>query len=104
MHSIAEMRQPQRAAGQARGRRAAAELPRSIQSARGSIIVAGFQVAKIVHPRRLKNCTARSCRSEASRVLKVPRFRRFPVRGSGFREYSRYSPDFNLRIIGVTPM
>ncbi len=38
------------------------------------------------HPRRLKNWTARSCRSAAARVLKVPRLRRRPVFGSFFRE------------------
>ena len=39
-----------------------------------------------IYPRRLKNCTARSCRSAAARVANVPRFRRFPVLGSCFRE------------------
>jgi hypothetical protein len=48
---------------------------------------------------RLKNCTARSCFSAAARVAKVPRLRRRPVRGSTFREYKRYWPDFSLRII-----
>jgi hypothetical protein len=48
---------------------------------------------------RLKNCTARSCFSAAARVRNVPRLRRRPVRGSTFREYRRYSPDFSLRII-----
>ena len=38
----------------------------------------------------------------AARVLKVPRFRRLPVRGSFFLEYSRYSPLFNLRIMTRT--
>jgi hypothetical protein len=51
------------------------------------------------YPRRLKNCTARSCFSAAARVLKVPRFRRFPVLGSFFLEYRRYFPDGNFRII-----
>jgi hypothetical protein len=35
---------------------------------------------------RLKNCTARSCFSAASRVLNVPRFLRFPVAASFFLE------------------
>lgn len=35
---------------------------------------------------RLKYCTARSCFFAASRVSNVPRFRRFPVFGSFFRE------------------
>ena len=48
--------------------------------------------------RRLKNCTACSCRSASSRVLSVPRFLRLPVFGSIFREYSRYWPDFSLQI------
>jgi len=51
------------------------------------------------YPRRLKNCTARSCFSAAARVSKVPRFRRRLVCGSGLREYSRYWPDFSLRIM-----
>lgn len=46
--------------------------------------------SRLSHPRRLKNCTARSCRSAAARFLKVPRFRRLPVRGLGLREYSQY--------------
>src|SRR5262249_21005343 len=49
----------------------------------------------------LKYCTARSCFSAASRVAKVPRFRRLPVRGSSFLEYRRYSPDLSFRIIAV---
>lgn len=48
---------------------------------------------------RLKNCTARSCFSAAARVANVPRLRRRPVRGSTFREYNRYWPDFSLRIM-----
>src|SRR6478672_3732475 len=36
---------------------------------------------KILQPRRLKNCTARSCFSACSRVLNVPRLRRLPVFG-----------------------
>ena len=51
------------------------------------------------YPRRLKNCTARSCRSAAPRVLNVPRFRRRPVFGSRLREYRRYSPVRSFRII-----
>jgi len=35
----------------------------------------------------------------ASRVEKVPRFRRFPVFGSFFREYRRYSPLLNFLIM-----
>jgi hypothetical protein len=35
---------------------------------------------------RLKYWTARSWRSAAARLEKVPRFRRFPVRGSILRE------------------
>lgn len=34
-------------------------------------------------------------------VLKVPRFRRLPVLGSFFREYSRYWPDLSFRIMMV---
>jgi hypothetical protein len=37
-------------------------------------------------PLRLKNCTARSCFSAASRVEKVRRLRRLPVLGSILRE------------------
>src|SRR5512143_2029993 len=48
---------------------------------------------------RLKNSTWRSCFCAASRVLKVPRFLRFPVLGSFFCEYKRYLPDFSFRII-----
>src|SRR3981189_2536667 len=36
--------------------------------------------------RRLKNCTARSCRLAAAKLRKVPRFLRFPVRGFFLRE------------------
>ncbi len=50
-------------------------------------------------PLRLKNCTARSCFSAAARVLNVPRLRRLPVLTSFFREYKRYPPAGNLRII-----
>jgi hypothetical protein len=35
-------------------------------------------------------------------VEKVPRLRRLPVFAFFFREYKRYSPDFNLRIIFFT--
>ncbi len=35
---------------------------------------------------RLKNWTARSCFSAEARVGNVPRFLRFPVRGSSLRE------------------
>jgi len=38
------------------------------------------------HPRRLKNCTARSCFAAAARELNVPKFRRLPVLGFLFRE------------------
>ena len=51
---------------------------------------------------RLKYWTSLSCFSAASRLLKVPRFRRFFVFGSVLREYRRYSPDFNLRIMGFS--
>src|SRR5436309_1949800 len=47
----------------------------------------------------LKNCTSRSCCSAAARVAKVPRFFRFPVLASFFREYRRYSPLLSLRIM-----
>src|SRR5262249_4859121 len=60
-------------------------------------------LSRVAQCARLKNCTARSCFSAASRVLNVPRFFRFPVRESFFCEYSRYSPLFNLRIITGTP-
>jgi hypothetical protein len=50
------------------------------------------------HPRRLKNWTARSCRSAAARVPNVPRFLRLPVFGSAFFEYKRYLPDVSFRI------
>ncbi len=53
------------------------------------------------YPARLKNCTARSCFSAASRLEKVPRFLCFPVRESFLREYNRYSPDFSFRIIAA---
>jgi len=49
----------------------------------------------------LKYCTARSCFSAAARVVNVPKFRRLPVLGLIFREYSLYFPDFNFRIIGA---
>src|SRR5258708_33159970 len=49
--------------------------------------------------RLLKNCTAFSCFIAFSRVENVPRFRLLPVFGSIFREYRRYPPDFNLRIM-----
>jgi hypothetical protein len=47
----------------------------------------------------LKYCTARSCFSAAVREGNVPKFFRFPVLAFFFREYRRYSPDFNLRIM-----
>src|SRR5215207_4487844 len=47
------------------------------------------------------NWMARSCFTAAARVLNVPRFRLFRLFGSGFREYSRNSPDFSFRIIAV---
>src|SRR5258708_29678979 len=49
---------------------------------------------------RLKYCTSRSCFSAPARDLKVPRLRRLPVFGFTLREYSRYSPLCNLRIMG----
>jgi hypothetical protein len=48
---------------------------------------------------RLKYCTARSCFSAAAREENVPRFFRFPVLGSSLREYKRYFPEDNFRII-----
>ena len=54
------------------------------------------------YPRRLKNCTARSCFSAAALEENVPRLRRRRVRGSTFREYRRYWPDWSLRIIGTS--
>ncbi len=65
---------------------------------RGVADVMAF-MKRSTQPRRLKNWMARSCFSAAARVANVPRFRRFPVRGSIFREYNRYSPDLSLRII-----
>ncbi len=47
----------------------------------------------------LKNCTARSCFCAAASDKNVPKFLRFPVLASFLREYSRYSPDCNLRIM-----
>jgi hypothetical protein len=47
----------------------------------------------------LKNCTARSCFCAAASDEKVPKFLRFPVFASFFREYNRYSPDLSLRIM-----
>jgi hypothetical protein len=47
----------------------------------------------------LKNCTARSCFSAADREENVPKFLLLPVFGFFLREYRRYSPDFNLRIM-----
>src|SRR5216684_6646240 len=57
----------------------------------------------LVQPARLKYCTARSCFSAAAREENVPRFLRFPVRGSFFLEYRRYSPDVSFRIIAAPP-
>jgi hypothetical protein len=51
------------------------------------------------HRWRLKYWTARSWASADFRVSKVPKLRRLPVFGSLLREYSRYCPDFNFRII-----
>lgn len=48
---------------------------------------------------RLKNWMALSCFFAATSVLKVPRFLRFPVFGSFFREYRRYSPDLSFLIM-----
>lgn len=50
----------------------------------------------------MKYCTSRSCFSAASLVLNVPKFLRFPVFASFFREYNRYSPDFNFLIINAS--
>src|SRR5215467_4388036 len=52
---------------------------------------------------RLKYCTSRSCFSAATRDLKVPRFRLFPVLGSFFLEWSRYPPDFSFSIMWGAP-
>src|ERR1700712_4728567 len=51
---------------------------------------------------RLKYCTSRSCFSAAARDLKVPRLRRLPVFGLVLREYSLYSPELSLRIMGFS--
>jgi hypothetical protein len=52
----------------------------------------------------LKYCTARSWASAFCLDEKVPKLRRFPVFTFFLREYRRYSPDFNLRIMpGVMP-
>ena len=48
---------------------------------------------------RLKYCTARSCFSAAPRVWNVPKFRRRPVFGFFFREYSRYPLALSFLII-----
>jgi hypothetical protein len=48
---------------------------------------------------RLKYCTARSWALAFSSVVNVPRLRRLPVFTFFLREYKRYSPDFNLRIM-----
>jgi len=58
----------------------------------------------LTYPRRLKYCTARSRSLAALRVVKVPRFRRLPVLAFFLREYNRYSPDFNFRIIRTSPL
>jgi hypothetical protein len=47
----------------------------------------------------LKYCTARSWASAFCLDEKVPKLRRFPVFTFFLREYRRYSPDFNLRIM-----
>jgi hypothetical protein len=56
-------------------------------------------VARKVRYPRLKYCTARSCFCAADREENVPKFFRFPVLASFLREYRRYSPDGNLRIM-----
>jgi hypothetical protein len=48
----------------------------------------------------LKYWISRSCFLAAASDPNVPRLRRLPVFGFFLREYNRYSPDFNLRIIG----
>jgi hypothetical protein len=48
---------------------------------------------------RLKNWTARSCFFAAAIEENVPKFRRLPVLGFFLREYNRYSPDCNFRIM-----
>ena len=49
--------------------------------------------------RFLKNWTARSCFCAAPSDENVPKFLRLPVFASFLREYSRYFPDFILRIM-----
>jgi len=61
-----------------------------------------FSLAIFLPQCRLKYCTARSCALALSSDENVPRLRRLPVLEFFFREYSRYSPDFNLRIILLT--
>ena len=45
--------------------------------------------ASAYQPRRLKNCTSRSCFSAAARVVNVPKLRRWPVFGFLFDEERR---------------
>jgi len=54
-----------------------------------------------LHQPFLKYWTSRSCLAAAARVEKVPRLRRRPVFAFFFLEYSRYCPDFSLRIMPV---
>src|ERR1700692_1996235 len=70
---------------------------------RGAIkrMSADLRLLKVLQRARLKYCTARSCFCAAARVLKVPRLRRLPVFGFFLREYNRYSPELNLRIMRI---
>jgi hypothetical protein len=69
-------------------------------SARG-VVASETESDSSIYP-CLKNWTARSCFSAASRLLNVPRFRLMPVFGLTFREYNRYLPDFSFRIIWMS--
>src|SRR4026209_38801 len=57
----------------------------AVPAPEGRLRVVGFAPWRSSSPPRLKNCAARSCFKAAARVLKVPRLRRCPVRGSFFR-------------------
>ena len=59
----------------------------------------GRRITAVTLYARLKYCTARSCFCAAAREANVPKFLRFPVFASFLREYKRYSPDCNLRIM-----
>src|ERR1700730_10654706 len=74
----------------------------SVSRRRVACVVGARTFASPRYPWRLKNCTARSCFFAAARERNVPRFLRLPVLGSIFREYSRYSPDWSLRIMSFS--